>query len=61
MVYQIEVNISVLWEGAQDDPRQIKARQDVLEAVSTVLHQIELWGAAAQSINQPANEDIEME
>lgn len=49
---QIEVNVSVLWEGVQDDPGQIKARQDVLESVSTVTRQIELWGAAAQNTDR---------
>ncbi|KAF9452482.1 hypothetical protein P691DRAFT_697145, partial [Macrolepiota fuliginosa MF-IS2] len=46
---KIEVNISVLWEGARDEPGQVKARQEVLDCVSAVLHQIGHWTGAAKS------------
>lgn len=63
---QVEVNISVLWEGVRDDPSQVKARQEVVESVSKILQQVELWTKAAQNFNaqqiEPvsADEDVEM-
>lgn len=40
---QIEVNIAVLWEGARDDPKQVRARKEVLDIVATILDQVRIW------------------
>ncbi|KAI0751343.1 hypothetical protein C8Q80DRAFT_1268597 [Daedaleopsis nitida] len=41
-----EVSISVLWVAEDDDPQQIQARSEVLEVVSEILQQLELWEIA---------------
>lgn len=43
---QIEVSLAVLWEGARDNPAQLKARKEVIDVVQTVQEQIQLWTQA---------------
>ena len=38
--------MAVLWEGPRDDPRQAKARADVVDTVHEILRQVELWKSA---------------
>ena len=38
--------MAVLWEGPRDDPRQAKARGDVVDTVQEILRQVELWKSA---------------
>ncbi|GJE84682.1 nuclear GTPase SLIP-GC [Phanerochaete sordida] len=45
---KIEVSVAVLWEGTRDDPAQVKARAEVVECVTDILREIELWQTAAQ-------------
>ncbi|THV08632.1 hypothetical protein K435DRAFT_883341 [Dendrothele bispora CBS 962.96] len=45
---KIEVNLSVLWEPTQDDPRQVIARREMVDVVTSVLEQIDLWTQAAK-------------
>ncbi|KAJ6614316.1 hypothetical protein B0H10DRAFT_2045676 [Mycena sp. CBHHK59/15] len=40
LAQKIEVNLAVLWEGARDDPAQVKARSEVVKTVSQVLDQL---------------------
>ncbi|KAE9410407.1 hypothetical protein BT96DRAFT_931168 [Gymnopus androsaceus JB14] len=44
---KIEVNLAVLWENAQDDPREAGKRREMMEAVSEILGQAQLWINAA--------------
>ena len=46
IVLQIEVSIAVLWEGVRDDPAQVKARAEVVDVVSEIIQQVELWKSA---------------
>ncbi|RPD61950.1 hypothetical protein L226DRAFT_613292 [Lentinus tigrinus ALCF2SS1-7] len=43
---KVEVSIAVLWEGVRDDPEQVAARAEVVETVSDILQQVQLWKAA---------------
>lgn len=45
---QIEVSVAVLWEGPRDDPAQVKVRVLVVDAVSDILQEVELWQEAAE-------------
>ncbi|KAF8076309.1 hypothetical protein FPV67DRAFT_1664591 [Lyophyllum atratum] len=49
LAQKIEVNLSILWEGTDDDPTQARARQDIITIVTAVLEQIEFWTNAKQS------------
>jgi len=40
---QIEVSLAVLWEGARDNPAQLKARKDIVDVVGMIHKQIQLW------------------
>lgn len=40
---QIEVNLSVLWEGMKDNPEQVRARAETVEKVTEILEQVRLW------------------
>lgn len=46
MSYQIEVNLSVLWEGARDSPTQVRARNEAVEEITEILGQVEIWTQA---------------
>ncbi|TFK83640.1 hypothetical protein K466DRAFT_528541 [Polyporus arcularius HHB13444] len=46
LAMKIEVSIAVLWEGVRDDPEQVKTRAEVVEIVTEILQQVELWKAA---------------
>jgi hypothetical protein len=46
VINQIEVSLAVLWEGARDNPAQLKARKEVIDLVQTVQEQIQLWTQA---------------
>lgn len=41
------MNLAVLWENAQDDPREAGKRREMMEAVSEILGQAQLWINAA--------------
>ena len=45
-IIQIEVSLAVLWEGARDNPAQLRARKEVIDLVQTVQKQIQLWTQA---------------
>ncbi|KAH9482911.1 Nuclear GTPase SLIP-GC [Psilocybe cubensis] len=40
---KIEVNLAVLWEGARDNPEQLRARQAMLEIVQIIKEQVKIW------------------
>jgi len=46
LAQKIEVSLAVLWEGARDNPAQLKARKEVIDLVQTVQEQIQLWTQA---------------
>lgn len=57
----MEVSLAVLWEGACDDPAQLKARKEIIDLVQTVQEQIRLWMQAdkmKQDIARLAATDI---
>ncbi|KAK7470729.1 hypothetical protein VKT23_002151 [Stygiomarasmius scandens] len=45
---KIEANLSVLWEHTQDDPIQVTVRREAVDAITSVLRQVELWIQAAK-------------
>lgn len=45
-VLQIEVNLSVLWEDANESPAQVAARAEMLTMAADILKQIDLWSQA---------------
>ncbi|KII94798.1 hypothetical protein PLICRDRAFT_86263 [Plicaturopsis crispa FD-325 SS-3] len=49
LAQKIEVNLAVLWEGPRDDPAQVKARAQIVESVSEIISQTEMWTTAEQS------------
>ena len=51
---QIEVSIAVLWEGVRDDPEQVRARSEVVETVTEILQQVELWRTAEDKFRATA-------
>jgi hypothetical protein len=48
---QVEVSLSVLWEGTRDDPTQISARKAVVEIVGDILGQLSMWTQAEKTRN----------
>ncbi|KAF7977636.1 hypothetical protein HWV62_3046 [Athelia sp. TMB] len=48
LAQKIEVNLSVLWEDVQDDPNQVRARQEAVVIISEILQQVHFWTEAAQ-------------
>ena len=58
---QIEVSVAVLWEGPRDDPAQVKARVIVVDAVSDILKEVELWQEAAEIHRSGATREDAME
>ncbi|KIK65342.1 hypothetical protein GYMLUDRAFT_70455 [Collybiopsis luxurians FD-317 M1] len=44
---KIEVNLAVLWEKGYDDPQEATGRKEMLEAVTEILLQVQLWLTAA--------------
>ena len=49
---QIEVSIAVLWEGPRDDPAQVRARQQVVNAMSEIVTQSQQWIEAASQLKR---------
>jgi hypothetical protein len=49
---QIEVNLSVLWEGLRDHPAQVRARKETVEEVTQILAQVNFWTEAEQLRNK---------
>ncbi|KAG1907278.1 uncharacterized protein F5891DRAFT_940152 [Suillus fuscotomentosus] len=45
---KIEVSLAVLWEGTQDVPNQIHARLQIMQSVSKLLDQLDMWSKAAE-------------
>lgn len=58
---QVEVNLSVLWEGVRDDPAQVRARKFVVDMVSEVQNQLRLWTEAARFKKGHQDEDGDVE
>lgn len=51
--------MAVLWEGARDNPQQLKARAEIIKVVETIQEQIKFWTEAeklAQAANRYINE-----
>lgn len=44
---KIEVNLSVLWEGAKDTPEQQLARTETKKVMKELVGQVDLWRTAA--------------
>jgi hypothetical protein len=38
--------LAVLWEGARDDPKQVKARKEIVNITTDILSQVQLWTEA---------------
>jgi hypothetical protein len=45
---QVEVSLSVLWENPRDTAAQVRARKEVVDSVTDILVQVELWKLAEQ-------------
>jgi len=45
---KVEVSMAVLWEGARDNPQQLKARAETVKVVETIQQQIQFWSEAAE-------------
>ncbi|KAF8897466.1 hypothetical protein BD779DRAFT_1432811 [Infundibulicybe gibba] len=58
LAQQIEVSMSVLWEGARDDPAQVKARQRVVTIVTEIIRQVEFW-TTAEATKREASHAVE--
>ena len=46
VIIQIEVSLAVLWEGARDNPTQLRARKEITDLVQIVREQIQVWTQA---------------
>ena len=53
---KIEVSLAVLWEGARDNPAQLRARKTVIDMVQTIQGQLKLWYEADKMKQQAAKE-----
>ncbi|KAF5388296.1 hypothetical protein D9615_000347 [Tricholomella constricta] len=49
LAQKIEVNLSILWEGARDDPAQVRARKDIMVMVKAILDQTQFWSHAERA------------
>lgn len=49
------MNLAVLWEATRDDPKQVAARQNVIQTVKDILKQAEVW-KEAELIKREATE-----
>ncbi|KAK0191014.1 hypothetical protein F5146DRAFT_1196144 [Armillaria mellea] len=58
LAQKIEVNLTVLWEGAGDDPQQVYARRAIVGEVEKILGQIELWKDAEKLKNERDQEGL---
>jgi hypothetical protein len=45
---QIEVSLAVLWEDTRDVPDQVRARLQIIQSVSKLLDQLDMWSKAAE-------------
>ncbi|KAJ3510297.1 hypothetical protein NLJ89_g4757 [Agrocybe chaxingu] len=43
LAQKIEVSLAVLWEGARDNPAQLRARKEIIDIVQTIMEQIKYW------------------
>ncbi|KAG2135905.1 uncharacterized protein EDB93DRAFT_1303704 [Suillus bovinus] len=50
---KIEVSLAVLWEGTQDVPDQVRARLQIIQSVSKLLDQLDMWSKAAEKASAP--------
>ena len=64
LLFQVEVSLAVLWEGARDNPAQLKARKEVVDIVQSVQEQIRLWTQADKMkqdiVKLPATDAMEI-
>jgi hypothetical protein len=56
--HQIEVSLAVLWEGARDNPAQLRARKAVIDMVQTIQGQVKFWSEADKMKQQVAKQMI---
>jgi hypothetical protein len=54
LAQKVEVNLSVLWEGANDTPEQRMARTRTKIAMLEISRQVDFWQQAAQGLGAPA-------
>ncbi|KAG1892548.1 hypothetical protein F4604DRAFT_1699937 [Suillus subluteus] len=45
---KIEVSLAVLWEDTRDVPDQVRARLQIIQSVSKLLDQLDMWSKAAE-------------
>lgn len=60
MFLQVEVSLAVLWEGARDNPQQLKVRAEIIQIVEAIQQQIQFW-TSAQKISQATKDFIVMD
>ncbi|KAJ3937366.1 MAG: hypothetical protein NXY57DRAFT_981850 [Lentinula lateritia] len=51
---KIEVNLAILWENVQDDPNEAVGRKEILETITEILGQAQLWINAANEKSKNA-------
>jgi len=57
---QVEVSLAVLWEGARDNPQQLKVRAEIIQVVEAIQQQIQFW-TSAQKFSQATKDFIAMD
>ncbi|KDR83818.1 hypothetical protein GALMADRAFT_236220 [Galerina marginata CBS 339.88] len=57
LAQKIEVSLAVLWEGARDNPAQLRARKAVIDVVETIQDQIKLWTEADKMKQEAARHE----
>ncbi|KAJ3773109.1 hypothetical protein FB446DRAFT_18931 [Lentinula raphanica] len=46
---KVEVNLAILWEDVQDDPREAENRREMVQTITEILAQGQMWQQAATS------------
>jgi len=57
LAQKIEVSLAVLWEGARDNPAQLRARKAIIDVVQTIQDQVKLWTEADKMKQEAATHE----
>ncbi|KAL6302427.1 hypothetical protein BKA93DRAFT_737025 [Sparassis latifolia] len=49
LAQKIEVSVAVLWEHPLEDPPQVRARTEVVAAITEIIEQVQMWMEAEQN------------
>ncbi|KAF8974240.1 hypothetical protein BDZ97DRAFT_1945601 [Flammula alnicola] len=56
LAQKIEVSLAVLWEGARDNPAQLRTRKAIIDIVQIIQNQVKFWTEADKMKQQAATQ-----